>query len=1004
MRIFTNLSHRWPKWLFMLLLIFSVGTKVLAQNGAVVTGTVMDEKGEMLPGVTIRLKGTIQGTVSDANGKYSVNVPGGKGVLVVSYVGFLTQEVAVSGQSTLRITLIGDAKALNEVVVIGYGVQKRETVTGAIATVKAEDFNTGLISDPITLVAGKVAGLAVSRTSSDPNSGASFLLRGASSVYGNNGPLIVIDGVPNGDLQTIAPADIASIDILKDGSAAAIYGSRATGGVIIVTTKRGKTGAATITYNGSIAFDQIARRYDMLNAGQYKQLGEENEIAVDDRGANTNWLDEITRTPVSNVHNLSVNGGNDNTNYYASINYRNFEGIDDATSRKSINGTLRLNTKGFNDKLDFSLNLTNTFDDRSFANYGAMAQALNMLPTYPVRNEDGTFFENPDIAYLLQWNPVANLANNKNTAEESRFQGTATASYKILPTFKANLSYSMIKNGYLNNSFSSNQDFFQVQYQTGGQASRSQNNFSSNIIEGTLTYTKQFDKHNIDLLGGYSYQREFNDYFGAGNNSFNTNAFLYYNLGAGNALNNLDPLANRSGVFVGSGASERKLVAFFGRILYNYNEKYLVNLSYRREGSTVLGAENKWGGFPSASAGWVISKENFLENSTIVKNLKLRGGYGVTGNQQSLSPYQSLLILKPYSIYQNGYLGDGQTGQWVLPYGPAINANPALKWEIKKEVNVGFDFALFNNSWLTGSIDYYHRKIENLIGNYTAQLPSQIYPSIFANAGHMVNKGFEAVLNAQVVKNSKFSWNVSFTGAYNQNEVVSVQSEQFKGTSLNITNTGVGFTQRVAEGYPIGVFYGRKFAGFSEDGKWLFYNQAGEAVLAEEAGDSYFYLGSGVPKYTLGLTNNLRFGNFDATILLRSALGFKALNGKRIFHENLSNFTTMNLFTSALNNAVKDQMYFSDYYLEKGDYLKVDNLTIGYTFPVKSGGYVKSLRLFATSTNLLTFTGFSGSDPELPLTVDLTSDNEFTVGPGVEPNYSYYPYTRTFTFGVTASF
>ncbi|PSR57029.1 SusC/RagA family TonB-linked outer membrane protein [Adhaeribacter arboris] len=1001
MRIFTNQSHSGLQWLLVMFLIFGAGTQVLAQNEAVITGTVVDEKGDALPGVTLLVKGSTQGVVSDGDGKYTVNVPGNKGVLVVSYVGFLTQEVAVNGSATIRITLTGDAKALNEVVVIGYGLQKRETVTGSIATVKAEDFNAGLIADPLTLISGKVAGLTVTRPNgSDPNAGAQFSLRGATTVYGYNGPLIVIDGVPGGDLQTIAPSDIASVDVLKDGSAAAIYGSRATGGVIIITTKKGKAGAPTVTYSGNVSFDQVAKKYDMLTGEQYRKLGTDNGLTVDDRGANTDWFKEVTRTPVSQVHNVSVSGGNEKTNYYASVNYRDFKGMDKVTDRESVNGTVRLNTKALNDKLDFALNLTNTFDNRTFANYGAIAQSLNMLPVYPVRNTDGTYFENPDTPYQLQWNPVANMANNTNGAKESRLLGTVSAAYRILPALKASVNYSIIKNSYLNSSFSSNQDFFQQQNSLNGQASRSQTTNTNNIFEGLLTYNKQFGQHNLDVLGGYSYQNIFEEGLGAGNNNFITNSFLYYNLGAGRALNELTPGFNRSGVFVNSYAWERTLLAGFARVLYNFDEKYLLNLSIRREGASVLGVENKWGNFPSVSAGWVLSKENFLADNGIITNLKLRGGYGVTGNQESLGPYQSLSTLGAFAG-QSGYFD----GQWLIPYGSTYNANPLLRWETKNEVNVGLDFALFKNGWLNGSLDFYNRRINNLIGNYTAQLPSQINPNIFANAGTMENQGFELALNAQVANRDKFSWNVSFTGAYNKNKIKSVTSDQFKGTAFNITDVGVGFTQRIAAGQPIGVFYGRKFAGFNDDGKWLFYNQAGDAVTAEDAGDSYFYLGSGIPKYNLGLTNNFRFGAFDATILFRGAFGFKALNAKRIFHENYSNFTTHNLFQSAINKGVKnDQMYFSDYYLEKGDYLKLDNLTIGYSLPVKANGFIKSLRFYATGTNLLTLTKYSGTDPELPLNVDLSGEQEFTTGPGVEANYSYYPFTRTYTFGITGSF
>lgn len=1004
-----------PKWLLWLALILLIKLPSTAQNSAVVTGTIVNANGEPLQGATIRAAGKAQKdnftTVANEKGVFVLRQlkSGSVYTLTASYVGYeenIVSSFAVKpGNNSVSIRLQPSNNSLNQVVVIGYGTQRRETVTGSIATIKAEDFNAGQITDPMTLIAGKVAGLVISRPNgSDPNAAADFSLRGPATIQGNSQPLIVIDGIPGGDLQTIAPADIASIDILKDGSAAAIYGSRATAGVIIVTTKRGRAGRTTVTYNGSFSVDQVAKKYNMLNADQYKELANKIGTQIDDQGANTDWFKEVTRTPMSQSHNLSVSGGSEKTTYYAALNYRNLQSLDRGGEREFVNGTLRLNTKALNDKMDFSVLLTNAFDKRSFANYGAMAQSLNMNPTYPVRNPDGTFFENPSIPYYLQWNPVANMANNVNSNKEKRLLGNVSLGYLILPGLKATASYSMTRNDFLHGSYSSNEDFFQVQGGTGGQASRSEDNTRTSIIESTINYNKQAGNHNFDVTGGYSYQDIFNEGFGAGNNSFNTNAFLYYNLGAGSALNNLTPNFNRSGVFVNSYANERSLLAYFGRLIYNYEERYLLNITVRREGASVLGKDNKWGTFPGVSAGWVLSKENFMQNGAFVKYLKLRAGYGVTGNQESLQPYQSLAALGPFS--QGAYFGTPGNGQWITPYGPTINANPDLRWETKKEVNVGLDFALLKNGWLSGSLEYYNRKINNLVGYYNAQLPSQIFPNIFANAGLMKNEGYEATLNAKFVNTKSFKWNATLTGAYNKNQIVSVTSDQFQGTAHNITDFGLGPVQRLAPGQPVGVFYGRVFAGFTPDGQWLFNNKDGKPVTAGEIGDNDFvYLGNSIPKYNLGLTNNFKVGNFDATILLRSALGFKALNAKRLYHENAVNIYTMNLFTSALNNTVNAEQYFSTYYLEKGDFVKIDNITIGYTLPIKNNLYLQSIRVYVTGTNLATFTGFSGMDPELPINLIFPQPGqEFTAGPGVEPNYGYYPTTRTFTFGISATF
>lgn len=1015
MNIPVSLQKRKWKGLFWSLFFFFIQLQLTAQSqSATVTGTITGQTGEPLTGVTVTAfgaSGERHTTTTNDRGVFTFNNlrAGGSYTINATYVGYTAynqQSFTVkAGTNLLPIKLLAAENTMNEVVVIGYGTQRRETITGSIATVKAENFNAGQITDPITLIAGKVAGLTVTRPNgSDPNAGADFSLRGPATLYGNSQPLVVIDGIPGGDLQTVAPTDIASIDILKDGSAAAIYGSRATAGVIIVTTKKGRVGRTSVTYNGSYSVDQVAKKYHLLNAEQYRQVAQAIGVSIDDGGANTDWFKQVTRTPRSHSHNLAISGGNDRTTYYAALNYRNLQSIDHGGQREFVNGTVRLNTKALNNKLDFAILLTNSFDNRKFANYGALAQSLNMNPTYPVKNPDGTYFENPSIPYFLQWNPVANMANNQSSNKERRLLANASLGYQIIPGLKATGSFSMTRSDFLNGSFSSNEDFFQVQGGTGGQASRSEDNSRSSIIEATLNYNKQVNRHNFDVTGGYSYQNIFNEGFSAGNNSFNTNAFLYYNLGAGAALNNLTPNFNRSGVFVGSYANERTLLAYFGRLIYNYDERYLLNVTVRREGASVLGADNKWGTFPGVSAGWVLTRENFMQNAAFFKYLKLRAGYGVTGNQESLLPYQSIQTLGPYS--QHAYLGTPSGGQWIIPYGPTINGNPDLRWETKKEVNVGLDFALLKNGRLSGSLEYYNRRIENLIGYYNAQVPSQIYPNVFANAGVMRNQGYEITLNSKVSNSKNFTWDATLTGAYNKNEVISISSEQFQGTAANITDFGLGPVQRLAPGQPVGVFYGRRFADFTDDGRWLFQTKEGKAVTADQITDEDFaYLGNSIPKYNLGLTNNLRFKSFDATILLRSALGFKALNAKRLYHENAVNLYTMNLFTSSINKPVNAEQYFSTYYLEKGDYLKLDNATIGYTLPLKPNLYLQSVRFYITGTNLATITGFSGMDPELPVNLIFPQPGqEFTAGPGVEPNYGYYPTTRTFTIGVTANF
>lgn len=1008
------------KWLLWFLFLLLVQLKVIAQNEeAVVTGTVVNEKAELLPGVTVLATGADSKenytALTNEKGAFTFGrmKVGKTYTFTASYIGYEAATIksfsVKSGTNSILIKLEPSDNTLNQVVVIGYGTQRRETVTGAISTVTAKDFNSGQINDPMTLIAGKVSGLSISNANrSDPNATADFSLRGPATITGySSQPLVVIDGVPGGDLQTIAPNDIASIDILKDGSAASIYGSRATAGVIIITTKKGRAGQLQLNYSGYVTTSSITKKYDVLNAQQYVKFGKENDLDVDDAGSNTDWFDAVTRTPVSHSHNLSVSGGNERTTYYASLNYRKTQGIDLRSDREFVSGTFRLNTKALNDKLEFGVILDNAFENKNYANYGAIAQTLNMNPTFPVKNPDGIFYERFDIPYGLQWNPVASIAHNTNNNKERKFMGTANLVFHFLPSLTGSVTYSLIKNDYLNGYYASREDFFQIYNGVGGQASRSEDNTTNNVLETMLNYNQVFGNHHFNAIAGYSYQDIFNEGLSAGNNTFLTDAYRFYNLGAGTGLNNLSPGANRSGVFVGSYANERTILAWFGRVIYDYKQRYLLNLSIRREGASVLGANKKWGNFPGVSAGWILSKENFLAGSPAIKFLKLRAGYGVTGNQGALIPYQSLATIGPfYGGTQNGYFGTPDAGSWILPYGPTINPNPLLEWETKSEVNIGLDFGLMKDSWLNGSLDLYDRRIKHLVGNYNAQLPPGISPYIFANAGEMQNKGIELLLNAKLASSKNFNWNATVTAAYNKNEILSVTSNQFFGTAHNITRITEGVTaQRLAPGEPVAVFYGPVFAQITKKGEWRFRNKDGEVVAPSEiTGDDYAYLGNSIPKYTYGLTNNFGFGRFDASILIRGAAGFKAVNAKRMFHENWAYFSRNNLFVSALDQKLDDAPTFSSYYIEDGAYMKVDNLTIGYTVPVKSN-YVKNIRVYFTGSNLITFTRFSGTDPELQINyypADPTQETDN--GPGLESNFSYYPSTRVYTLGVNVSF
>lgn len=960
-----------------------------------VTGTVRDEQGNPLEGVTVKVKGTPYGTTTDSDGNYQLAVPAAGSVLEFTFLGYEPAEIAIGAESTIDITMEPSLSDLDEIVVIGYGAQKREMVTSSIATVKSDAFNKGVISDPLTLIAGKVSGLSITRPNgADPNAEADYSLRGAVSVEGNPQPLIVIDGVPGADIRSIAPGDIESVDVLRDGSAGAIYGSRANAGVIIITTKRGVPGATRVSYSGYASTETIAKKYDVLTGDDFREqlaaLG--GDVSARDKGSDTDWFDQLTRTPTNHGHNLSLSGGYHKTTFNATLNYQKFEGIDLATRRELINGRLHLNTKALDDKLDFSLMLANTYEDKSFAHYYGFGQALKINPTYPVYDENGDYFESPEFGD--QWNPLADTRLTTNDQKEKRLLGTVNLKYAISPSLTAGVNYSLTKTDLLGGSYTNTALRWMQISGLNGQASRSVDNTTNNILETTLAFDEDVNDHHINAVAGYSYQNEFNEGVGAGNNNFLTDVYSYYNLGAGGAIFNYTPGAQRGGVFVSSYAQEQTLLSYFARVIYDYKDRYLLNGSIRREGASKFGKDHKWGTFWALSGGWILSREGFMDGVGAVKNLKLRAGYGVTGNQHSLQPYQSLATIGRLG---RAYLGMPGGGYWLDTYGPDINSNPDLRWETKKELNVGVDFTLFSNGWLSGAFDYYNRKISALVGNYYAQVPAAIWPLIFANAGELVNEGLELTLNGALVKNESVDWQLTLVSAYNRNEVTSISSEQFQGTAHDVSDIGVGNIQRIVNGQPIGVYYGRRYAGLTEEGKWLFLNSAGESVTADEiSGDDYVYLGNSIPKFNVSLTNNLTYKRFDLSVLLRSALGFKAVNANRIFHENRTTFPSSNVLRTAFDTPLNDAPLFSDYYLENGSYLKIDNVTLGYSIPLKGNSQLKKLRVSATATNLFTITGFSGMDPELGI-------NTFNY-PGIEQNSNYYPRTRSFTFGVAADF
>lgn len=962
-----------------------------------VTGSVKDANGQSLPGVNIVEKGTANGTTTDADGRFSLNVTGENSVLVFTFIGYLSQSVTVGTRTSFDIVLEADTKVLEEVVVVGYGTQKVSELTSAVTGVKEEDFNKGPIpNSPLQLIQGKVPGLAISRAGQgNPNGEVQMQLRGISTVRGNASPLIVIDGIPGGSLNTIAPEDIESIDVLRDGSASAIYGTRGSNGVVIITTKKGKLGSPSIQYSAYTYYEQYAKKPEALTAGEYRQL--KNDFAnsdnitlknkagsIIDYGGDSNWLDEITQNKLSQIHNLSISGANQRTNYYAAVNFRDIQGLVKRSFNQVMNYRLALTHAVFDDRLVFNFNISNSFA-KARPNSGSYLGAMLRNPTLPVYNPDGTYHE--EYVFGVGGNPVAALYDYENDMATSNNLIISKVTLNLTDALKASVQGAFQRNGNLRGSYSKREAYASIMAGSHGGASRSTEQSTDRTLEATLSYDKLIgNAHKLNVVGGYSYQDFTNEAFGASNREFITDDNTYNNLNAGQDL--------KDGIYkdndVWSSKRSSKLIAFFGRAIYSYNDKYMFTAGVRREGSSKFGKDNKWGFFPAVTAGWRISEENFLKDNSIIDDLKLRIGYGVTGNQ-GIQEYVSLERLSPGGTML--YNGD-----WIVGYVPSSNPNPNLRWEKKAETNLGIDMGMYNNRLML-NLDFYDRTTTDLLFEYTVPVPPNLYNTLWTNVGGITNKGIELALNVVPITKSKFEWNSNFNISYNWNKLVSLSNDFYQTKFQDQEDLGApglsnvpGF--RLEEGQPIGNMFGYGFAGFTEDGKWLFWDADNETkVTASEAQyEDKRIVGNGLPKYWLGFTNTFTMGSFDATVMLRGAFGFDILNMERLFYENRKMIPS-NILKSGLTSPVVDDPQFSDYYVEKGDYLKLDNITVGYTLPIKAS-FISNARVYVSTRNLLTFTGYKGQDPELGIN---------GLSPGMDRTGSY-PSTRTFALGCNLKF
>lgn len=976
------------------LLMFLMLTIPLYMSAQVmnITGTVTDEEnGTPLPGVTIIAKGTTIGTVTDFDGKYTISVTPGS-TLVFSYIGYDSKEVLVEDQTEINVVLVEKTQALDEVVVIGYGVQKKSDKTGAVASITSDELNQGVLTDPIQAMQGKIAGVSINKKGGDPNAGFSVKIRGSSGFDSNTNPLYVVDGVPGVDPTTIAPEDIASFNVLKDASSTAIYGSRGANGVIIIQTKKGTRGeTANIDFNSYVSLDRVANRLDMLTADQLRDYVAENNLNFTDGGANTNWQDEIYRTGLSQNYNLAASGGTENSTYRVSLTHTGFEGVVKGTSKQRTIGRINMSQKAINNRLTLSASLAGTIEANDYIDYSTdgsnavLYQAFQRNPTDPVYTADNDFYETQrDFNY---YNPVALINQIQNTRDAKRFLGNLKADFAITKELVAGVNLGYIRDD--SESF-----YFEPSSVRGGTTAgygkRSYDNFESKILETTLNYSKSFGGNNLEAVVGYSFQEDRSDGLGAQGREPLSDFVQSYNLKTFNDVTVGD---------IWSHYESNRLISFFGRAVYNYNNKYYATATIRRDGSSRFGANQKWGWFPSGSLAWNLQQEDFLKDVDVLSMLKLRAGFGLSGNQE-IGNYHSIGV-----VNIDGTTVNFETGEDAVRFSQAYNDNPDLKWEENAEVNIGIDFG-FNRNKIAGSIEYYYKSTYDLLAEYGVPVPPNITALTWANAGNILNQGIEFNIDYFAVNNANFTWKTSLVFARNKQEVVSLSGDGFEWTEGDkkegwLSGRGLvgdqNWTQLIEEGYELGTFYMPEYAGLSGDGKFLFWTAAGGVTRNVEDAERRV-VGTALPDFEAGWSNYFTFfKNFDANITIRGVYGNDILNVTRMVFENPTILPTLNTLTSVLDEidrGLSDAPKVNSYYLEDGSFIRLDNISIGYNVNTQESEWVKKLRVYVSSNNLYTLTGYSGIDPE-------TSFDGQSFGLDM---YNVYPKTRTLTFGVNITF
>lgn len=990
------------KWLvqaaFLLLLLLMppcigmaavMGNTNKSQDERIYTGVVTDDEKETLPGVYVMIKGKNTGTVTAANGAFRITAGEGD-TLVFSFIGYLNETVILTSELIINISMIRDITVLDEVVVIGYGVSTKKDLTGSVSSLSSQNLNQGTVTSPLQKMSGRAAGVNINQIGNEPGSNPSIRIRGITSLIGGNDPLIVIDGIQgNMDLlNQIAPSEIENIDILKDASATAIYGSRGAPGVVIITTKKYKSGKPQVEYNGSVSVDLIANQLEMFTADEWREQAQNWGVPYSaDHGSDTDWYDLLTQRGTTQNHTLSITGGTENFNYRASVSAIMQDGVVINSENDNYIASIQATQKAVNDKLSITINLNNSIRKNlgSPSNIGRAAFTSNLIsnayvskPTDPVLFSDGSYyFDNEVFQYI---NPYAVAKTVVNEGETHNQFASLRSEFEIIKGLKAGWFGSWRKVNHNSGYYAPAKSTLASAIENNGVANVNANITDEKLMDLSLSFDRSMGDHKIGAIAVYEVQSQVYQGHFAQAKGFINDITTYNSLQLGSIA-----LA-RPGDF-SSYKNDRKLISALGRLNYAYAEKYLLTFSLRYDGSSVFGENHKWGSFPSASLAWRITEESFMQNQNVFNNLKFRAGYGITGNQQGLYPQQSLqLVGASGTLFFNGAT--------VTNFIVTQNANKDLRWETRYQTNLGVDFGIMGGK-LNGTVDVYSALTKNLLFNYTVPQPPYPYGTIAANVGSLKNEGIELTLDYTVLNTSNWTINLGGNVSLMRNEVLEL-SGTVGGVDVNTDYVSWGYNSYLIKGKPIGTFYLLENSGkdpVSNEETVIDRDESGTIDQGDRSRDRHF-AGSALPTYMYAFTPSVRYKNFDLSMVWRGSGGnmiYNKINRDFSFFENLGK---SNLLKSSADLGLFTSKYSSDLWLEDGDFLRWENLTVGYTFPVDNLKFISNMRISLTGNNLLLFTKYTGLDPELNI----------SGGNGSGYDAGIYPRTRSFAAALHVNF